>query len=147
MELQDNLLRAAAKTLEYVPASEEIEAELDKNIETLKGELAEKGLNLEMYLQFMKTTVEKLRQEHWANAIMSLKIQATIEKVVELENLEVTEEELDTAMEVVCRQNNMTLEMLKPHIDEEFTAAIKRSVLMGKVMRLIRDAAEVTDAE
>ncbi len=146
MELQDNLLRAAAKTLEYLPTNEEVEEELDKHMETLKAQLAEKGLNLEMYLQFMKCDEQKLRSDARANAVMSLKIQKTIETVVELEKLEVTEEEMDAALEVVCRQNNMTIDMLKPHIDGEFTAAITRSVLMGKVMRLIRDAAEVVEA-
>ncbi len=147
MELQDNLLREAAKTLEFNPSEEQIEAELDTHLETLKGQLAEKGLNLDMYCQFAQTTVEQLRADARANAVMSLRIQATIEKVVELENLTVTDEEMDASLEVICRQNNMTLEMLKPHIDDEFTAAVTRSVLMGKVMRLIRDAAEVTDAE
>ena len=147
MELQDSLLRAAAKTLEYVPTDAEIDAELDAHLETLKGQLAEKGLTLEMYLQFMKTTEEKLRADARADAVMSLKIKATIDKVVELEKLEVSDEEMDAALEVVCRQNNMTVDMLKPHIDDEFTAAITRSILMGKVMRLIRDAAEVVDAE
>ena len=147
MELQDNLLRAAAKTIEFEPTDAEIEAELDTHLETLKGQLAEKGLNMEMYCRFAQTTVEKLRADARGNAVLSLKIQKTIEKIVELEKLEVTEEEMDAALEVVCRQNNMTVEMLKPHIDEEFTAAITRSVLMGKVMRLIRDAAEVVDAE
>ena len=146
MELQDNLLRAAAKTIAYTPADAEIDAELDAHLETLKGQLAEKGLTLEMYLQFMKTTEEKLRADARADAVTSLKIKATIDKVVELENLEVSEDEMEAALEVVCRQNNMTVDMLKPHIDEEFTAAITRSILMGKVMRLIRDAAEVVDA-
>ena len=146
MELQDNLLRAAAKTIAYTPADAEIDAELDAHLETLKGQLAEKGLTLEMYLQFMKTTEEKLRADARADAVTSLKIKATIDKVVELEKLEVSEDEMEAALEVVCRQNNMTVDMLKPHIDEEFTAAITRSILMGKVMRLIRDAAEVVDA-
>jgi len=146
MELQDNLLRAAAKTLDCTFSDAQIEAELDAHIETLKGQLAEKGLNLEMYCQFMKTTEEKLRADARQNAVMSLKIQATIEKVVELEKLEVTEEEMDASLEVISRQNNMSVEMLKPYIDEEFTAAVTRSVLMGKVMRLIRDAAEVVEA-
>jgi len=146
MELQDALLREAAKTLEFVPSDEQIEAELDTHLETLKGQLAEKGLNLEMYCQFAQTTVEKLRADARGNAVISLKIQKTIEKVVELENLVVSDEEMEASLEVICRQNNMSLEMLKPHIDEEFTAAVTRSVLMGKVMRLIRDAAEVVDA-
>lgn len=147
MELQDNLLREAAKTLDFMPTEEQIEAELDAHLETLKAQLAEKGLNLEMYLQFMKTTLEKLRADARANAITSLKIQATIAEVVKLEKLEVADEEMEAALEVICRQNNMSIDMLKPHIDAEFTAAVTRSILMGKVMRLIRDAAEVVDAE
>ena len=147
MELQDNLLREAAKTVEFEPTDEQIEAELDAHLETLKAQLAEKGLNLEMYCQFMKTDVEKLRKDARANAVTSLKIQATIAEIVKLEKLEVTEEEMEASLEVICRQNNMTIEMLKPHIDAEFTAAVTRSILMGKVMRLIRDAAEVVDAE
>ena len=145
MELQDNLLREAAKTLEFMPTEEQIEAELDAHMETLKAQLAEKGLSLEMYLQFAKTTEEQLRKDAHAKAVTSLKIQATISEVVKLEKLEVTEEEMEAALEVICRQNNMTIDMLKPHIDAEFTAAVTRSVLMGKVMRLIRDAAEVVE--
>ena len=99
-----------------------------------------------MYCQFMKADVQKLRNDARAGAVISLKVQKTIEEVVKLENLEVTEEEMDAALEVICRQNNMTIDMLKPHIDDEFTAAVTRSVLMGKVMRLIRDAAEVVEA-
>ena len=147
MELQDNLLREAAKTLDFMPTEEQIEAELDAHLETLKAQLAEKGLNLEMYCAFMKTDVAQLRKDARENAVMSLQIQETIAEVVRLEKLEVTEEEMEAALEVICRQNNMTIEMLKPHIDAEFTAAVTRSVLMGKVMRLIRDAAEVTEAE
>ena len=143
---QDNLLREAAKTLDFVPTPEQVEEELDRHMETLNSQLAEQGLNLEMYCQFMKADVQKLRNDARAGAVISLKVQKTIEEVVKLENLEVTGEEMDAALEVICRQNNMTIDMLKPHIDDEFTAAVTRSVLMGKVMRLIRDAAEVVEA-
>ena len=145
MELQDNLLREAAKTLDFIPTPEQVEEELDRHMETLNAQLAEQGLNLEMYCQFMKADVQKLRNDARAGAIISLKVQKTIEEVVKLEKLEVTDEEMEAALEVVCRQNNMTIDMLKPHIDGEFTAAITRSILMGKVMRLIRDAAEVVE--
>ena len=128
-----------------LPTPEQVEEELDRHMETLNAQLAEQGLNLEMYCQFMKADVQKLRNDARAGAIISLKVQKTIEEVVKLEKLEVTDEEMEAALEVVCRQNNMTTDMLKPHIDAEFTAAITRSILMGKVMRLIRDAAEVTE--
>jgi len=46
---------------------------------------------------------------------------------------------------VICRRNNMTMEQLKPYYDAQFEAAVIRSVLTGKVMSLIREAAEVTE--
>lgn len=146
MELQDTLLREAAKTLDFTPSEAQIEQEVDEQMENLKAQLAQKGLNMEMYCQFMKTTEEKLRVDVRENAILSVKLQATIETIVELEKLEVTEEEMEAAYEVICRQNNMSAEELKPHIDAEFTAAVVRSVLMGKVMRLIRDEADITES-
>ena len=58
---------------------------------------------------------------------------------------EPTKEEIGEALAVVCRQNNMTMEQIKPYYDAELEAAIVRSVLTGKVMRLIRDAAIVAE--
>ena len=146
MELQDSLLRAAAKTLDFTPDEDQIQAELDKHMETMHAKLAEKGLNMEMYCHFSNTTEEKVREEFRGKAVESLRIQVVISEVVKLEKMEVTEEEMEASLEVICRQNNMSIEMLKPYIDAEFTAAITRSILMGKVMRLIRDAAEVIEA-
>ena len=39
----------------------------------------------------------------------------------------------------------MTLEELKPYYDAEFEAAVVRSVLTSKAMKLVRDSAEVTE--
>ena len=97
-----------------------------------------------MYCSFLGNTVEDIREEMKATAENSVKIRATIQKIVELEGLEATEEEIGQALSVICRQNNMTLEQLKPHYDAEFEQAVINSVLTSKVMRLVRDAADVT---
>ena len=57
--------------------------------------------------------------------------------------MEATKEEIGQAVAVIARQNNMTTEELKPYYDAEFEAAVVRSVLTSKVMKLIRDSAEV----
>ena len=75
----------------------------------------------------------------------SVKIQAAIEQVVYTEQLEASKEEIGQAMAVIARQNHMTLEQLKPYVDAEFEAAVVRSVLTTKVMKLIRDAAQIQE--
>ena len=121
----------------------QIEAEMDEQMQNLTATLAQQGLTLEHYCQFMNTTPEKLREDARANAVQSVKIQAAIEQIVALENLEATQEDIGEAVAVIARQNRMTVEQLKPYYDAEFEAAVVRSVLTSKALKLVRDEADV----
>ena len=145
MDLQDRLLRQAADTLEFKPTEQQLEAELDNQMDNLKAQLAQQGLSIEMYCSFMSTTEEKLREDARADAEVSVKLQAAIETIAELENLEATKKEIAEAVVVIARQNNMTVEQLKPFYDAQFEAAVVRSVLTGKVMNLVREAAQIEE--
>ena len=145
MDLQDRLLRQAAETLEFQPTEAQLSAELDNQMDNLKAQLAQQGLSIEMYCSFMNTTEEKLREDARAGAEISVKLQAAIETIAEIENLEATKEEIAEAVVVIARQNNMTVEQLKPFYDAQFEAAVVRSVLTGKVMNLVREAAQIEE--
>ena len=145
MDLQDRLIRQAAETLEFAPNEAQIEAELDEQMQNMSAQLAQQGLTLEMYCQFMNTTEEKLRADARAGAEVSVRVQAAIELIVEMEQLEASEDEVGQAVAIIARQNNMTVEQLKPYYDAEFKAAVVRSVLTSKVMKLVRDAAEIEE--
>ena len=119
-------------------------------MKAMEAQLAQQGLSMEMYCSFMGTTPEKVREEYTASAASAVRQQAAVNKIVELEGLEATTEEMDEAIAVVARQNRMTVEQLKPYMDEKFQAALTRSIMISKVMRLIRDNADITvitDAE
>ena len=145
MDLQDRLLRQAAESLEFEPSEAQLSAEMDEQMNNLKAQLAQQGLGIEMYCQFMNTTEEQLREDTRANALNSIRMQAAIELIASLENLEATKEEIGEAVALIAQQNKMTVEQLKPYYDAAFEAAVVRSVLTSKVMRLVRDAAEVTE--
>ncbi len=146
MDLQDRLLRQAADTLEFTPSASQIDEEVENQMQNMAAQLAQQGLSLEMYCSFMSTTEENLRSDMRANAEQAVRMQATIEEIVSIENLEASEEEVGQAVAVIARQNNMTLEQLKPYYDAQFQQAVVRSVLTSKVMKLIRDNAEIQQA-
>ena len=146
MDLQDRLLRQAAETLNFTPSEAQVEAELDNLQQNMEAQLAQQGLNLDAYCQFMQTTKEQLREDSRAEAVQSVRMKAAIEQIVDLEGLTATKEDLAEAYTIICRQNRMTLEDLKPHIDGAFEAAVTESILRSKAMGLIREAAEITEA-
>ena len=145
MELQDQLLRQAAETLELEITDEMLQESVDEQMNILQAQLGQQGLNLDMYCQFMGTTKEDLRKEAEPTARQALRNRAAIEKIVELEKLEATQEEIAQALAVVCRQNGMTMEQMKEYYDSELEKALTKSVLTGKVMSLIREAADIAE--
>ena len=145
MDLQDSLLRQAAATLELEVTKEQIKEAVDAQIQGMQAQLAQQGLSLEMYCQFMSTTEEQLRADAEPEAEAAVRMRAAIEKIVELENLVAEQKEITDAYEVVCRRNNITMEQLQENMDENLQKAIENSVLAGKVMRLILDAADLTE--
>jgi len=145
MDLQDRLLRVAAETLDYTPSEGEIEEAVQEQMNNLRAQLSQQGLTLDMYMQFMNTTEEALREEAKPAALAALQNAAAIDCIVEAEKLTAEKEEVAQALAMVCRQNNMTMEQIKPYYDEEFEKALIRSVLTGKAMHLIREAAVITE--
>ncbi|MBQ7857395.1 MAG: trigger factor [Oscillospiraceae bacterium] len=144
MDLQDRLLRQAADTLDYTPSEEDLNRAAEEQLMNLQAQLAQQGLTLDMYCSFMHTTREDLLRDARPAAESALRCNAAVDKIVELEGLEATQEDIAEALAVVCRRNGITLEQLQPHYDSEFEAAVIKSILTGKVMSLIREAATVT---
>ena len=143
-DLKERLLRKAAETVDYTPSFAELEKAVDEQMANLEAQLARQGLNTEMYCNFMSTTKEDLRKDARPDAEAELRKAAAVRKIAELEKLEVSQEEIGKAVALICRQNGMTVEELKPHYDAEFEQAVIKSILTGKVMDLIRDAANIT---
>ena len=143
MDLQDRLLRQAAATLDYTVDPKELEHAVQEQLQNLQAQLAQKGLTLEMYCQFMNTTEEDLRKDAYPAAEAALRNLAAVEKIVMLEDLEPEQDEIAQALAMICRQNNLTMDQLREYYDAAFEAAVLKSVLTSKVMRLIRDAADV----
>ena len=144
MDLQDRLLNKAAETLEFTCSAEEVEAAVNEQMKSFEAQLSRQGLSVEMYCSFMNTTVEALRADAEPTAKAMLRNQAAIFEICKLEDLEATQEEISEAVAGIARQNDMTVEQLKPYYNAEFEAAVTKSVLTGKVMALIREHANVT---
>ena len=145
MELQDRLLRMAADTLNFTPSEKQMQAEMDEQMQNLTAQLAQQGLTLEMYCQFMNTTEAQLREDTRAEALNALRTKAAMEQIVDLEGLQASKEEVGEAIAIIARQNRMTIEQMKPYFDAEFELAVVRSVLMAKAMKLVREHAEITE--
>ena len=145
MDLQDKLLRQAAETLELTISPKMLEDAMEEQLQNLRAQLAQQGLSLEMYCQFMSTTEEKLKEDLRPQAEFAIRSRAAIDEIVQIEGLEADKEDIAQALAIICRQNNITMDQLKEQYDAALEQAVINSVLAGKAMQLIRAAAIVEE--
>ena len=145
MDLQDGLLRQAAETLELNITEQMLADAVEEQLQNMQAQLAQQGLSLDMYCQFMSTTQEALREELRPQAEFAIRSRAAIDEIVQIEGLRAEEEDIGKALAIICRHNGITMDQLKEQYDAALEQAVINSVLTGKVMQLIREAAIVEE--
>ena len=145
MDLQDGLLRQAAETLELTISDQMLADAVEEQLQNMRARMAQQGLTLEMYCQFMSTTEDALREDLRPQAEFAIRSRAAIDEIVQIEGLTADEEDIGKALAIIARHNNLTVEQLKEQYDAALEQAVINSVLTGKVMQLIRAAAIVEE--
>ena len=139
------LLRQAAETLELTISDKILEGAVEEQLQNLRAQLAQQGLSLEMYCQFMSTSEAQLKEDLRPQAEFAIRSRAAIDEIVQIEGLTADEEDIGKALAIIARHNNITVEQLKEQYDAALEQAVINSVLTGKVMQLIRAAAIVEE--
>ena len=144
-DLEDQLIRQVAEGFAFLPTEEMVKEAVEEQMENLKAQLAQQGLNLEMYTQFTGQTEDQIREDIRPEAVQNLRIRAAVEQIVELENIQATEEDIQKALDEICQQNQITMEQLKEVYDDAFAEAVTRNVKMRKAMIFVRENANITE--
>ena len=73
-------------------------------------QLATQGMPLEQYLEMLNIDMETFKEQLKPNAIQQIKFEAIVDEIAEVENLVVSDEEIDAQLEMIAQQNNVTKE-------------------------------------
>lgn len=119
------------------------EAQIDRIVEDFGYRMSMQGIGLDTYLQMNDMSMESFRKLFRDQAEKQVKIRLALEKIAELENLEVTEEELDKEYTELAEQNKMEVERVKSLLPAE---SLKGDLLTQKAVELIKENAKVKAA-
>ena len=115
-----------------------IEAELDTQMERFGYQLQMSGYSMEAYAKMMGGDVSTMRNAFRPAAEKQAKINVTLEKIAEVENITVSEEEINAELESLAAQYQLELDKVKSMVPvEEITASLK----IRKAVKVIVDSA------
>ena len=115
-----------------------IEAELDTQMERFGYQLQMSGYSMEAYAKMMGGDVSTMRNAFRPAAEKQAKINVTLEKIGEVENVAVSEDEINAELESLAAQYQLELDKVKSMVPvEEITASLKTR----KAVKVIVDSA------
>ena len=115
-----------------------VEKELDIQMERFGYQLQMSGYSMEQYAKMMGGDVNTMRNAFRPTAEKQAKISVTLEKIAEVENISVTEEDITEELENMAKQYEMDVEKIKELVPtEELTESLKTR----KAVKIIVDSA------
>ena len=115
-----------------------VERELDTQMERFAYQLQMSGYSMEQYAKMMGGDVNTMRNAFRPTAEKQAKISVTLEKIAEVENVSVTEEDITEELENMAKQYEMDVEKIKELVPtEELTESLKTR----KAVKIIVDSA------
>ena len=115
-----------------------VEAELDTQMERFAYQLQMSGYSMEQYAQMMGGDVNTMRNAFRPQAEKQAKLSVTLEKIVEVEGLAVTDEEIEAEFETLAKQYELEVAKIKEMVPmNELTESLK----VRKATKLIVDSA------
>lgn len=120
------------------------EKRIDDLIRDFEYRLSMQGLTLDMYMQYTGMDKNAIRGQFKEQAQRQVKTRLALEKIVALENFEVTEEDLENEFSKLAEQYNMEVDKVKNAINPE---DLKKDIAVDKAMNLVKESADVTETE
>ena len=94
-------------------------------------------------MKYTGMNVDQMKEGFRPQAERQVKLRLALEKVAELEKLEVSDEDLEAEVNRLAEENNLTAEDVKKRI---YLEDLREDMLATKAMELVKEAAVATDA-
>jgi trigger factor len=124
-----------------------VERQIDLSLRDLDYNLRLQGLDLNSYLSITGKTLEDLKKEMWDSAFNRVKTQLVIDKIAKVENIEVTEEELESKLKELAESYRVNLEEFKKSLTESQINGIKEDIAYYKTIDFIFNESKIVSKE
>ena len=116
-----------------------LETQIESMIEDFAQRISQQGLSFEQYMQFSGLTMEKLKDQVKPDALSRIKSSLVLEQIVTEENIEATEEDLNTEIDKMAEAYKMTADQIRTMMGEAEQKSIKKDIAIQKAVTLVMD--------
>lgn len=119
------------------------EQRIDELIGAFDRQLQQQGMNLKLYCQYTGMDEASMRDTYRERAEGEVKLRLALEKIAELENIEISEDELNNSLGEIAAANNVDMATVRRVISiDDFTMDMK----VQKAVELVKESAVIDNS-
>ena len=143
-DFESKILEAVVEKVEGEIPEVMFDNKLEEDVKDYENRLAQQGISLDVYLQYMGMDRDKFKESMRANAVKQVKLQLAIEKIAALENIEATDEDAEAELQKMAEMYQMELEQIKKFVSID---DVKKDLVGKKTVDFLVENAKVITAE
>ena len=141
-QVEEAIINALMEKLEAEIPAAMFDAETENFVRDYDNRLRMQGLDLKTYFQYTGMNLDALREQLRPQAEKQVKARLCLETVATLENVEVTEDELNAEYANIATAYNMEADKVRELVDNDM---VKADIKVKKAMQIVKDAAVITE--
>ena len=119
-----------------------IDSQVEQMINDYDRRLQSQGMSMEQYMQFTGTTMDGLKEQVRPQALAQIKTRLVLEKIAEVENIQIADEKLDEELAKMAENYKMEVDKLKELMGDYEKDQMKKDMAVQEAVTLVAEAAK-----
>lgn len=145
LQVEDDAIRTVAEDSKIDVPEVMINHEIDNMMSDYNWRLQMQGMNLDMYLKMMNMDINTFKAQFKEQAEERVKVQLTLEKLAEVEKIEVKKEEIDAKIDDMAKNYGEREEMFRNSLKDEDIKYFEHEIKVQKIAELVVANAKITE--
>lgn len=141
--VEEQIINALIENLEAEIPAPMFESEAENFVRDYDSRLRMQGLDLQTYCKYTGQTLEQLREQFMPMAERQVKTRLALEKIVELEAITATDEEVEAEYENLATAYGMKADDVKKYVESD---AVRADLCVKKAVDFVKANADITNA-
>lgn len=116
------------------------ESHIDEMVRSFESQLSQQGLTLDLYLRYMSMEMADFRKTFADRAEREVKVRLALEKIAEIENIEISDEKADEEYAKIAESYGMTADQVKKFVSLE---ALKADMKVSEAAEVVKSNAKI----
>ena len=139
--VEGQIIDALIANLEAEIPAPMFESETENFVRDYDSRLRMQGLDLNTYFKYTGLTLEALREQFKPMAERQVKTRLALEKIVELEGITASDDEISAEYENMAKAYNMSADEIKKFVESD---AVKADICVKKAVDFVKENADIT---